>query len=363
MRIIIFTLIFAVLAAVASFAEGLEMTKIDVHADYDYSTVYRLEQEQETTTLDNAPVPLQNGSSIKIDVFPGSNLTFTLTIENTFKDGTQTLRDISTKITIEGRRGEKLKALSGDFNLEAGHEAKADVRFKIPFDIVSGMHDVFIETEGTGKNDTIHKTELTSVLDISKLSHDIRITQASLEPGILDCKRKSQLSAEIMNSGSLVENQVALEFKSTSLGIDSFDKDIYLAVSNDDTDEQTTNHKKTLAIEVPSFFKSGTYPIYVNLYWQNFILFDQKTLYLTVEDCASGAAKPKPEIKNETSVKLIQSAEETKVIPKGELITATQEVPLLESPVLLLMLLVGLFIVTILAALVVFALLKKSKAQ
>ena len=361
MRIIIFALIFAVLAAAASFAEGLEVTKIDVHADYDYSTVYRLEQEQKTTTADNAPVPLQNGSSIKIDVFPGSNLTFTLTVENTFKDETQALREVTTKITIEGRHGEKLKELSGDFSLQAGREAKADVRFKIPFDIISGPHNVFIETEGTGKNHTAYKTELASMLDISKLSHDIRITQASLEPGIVDCKRKVQLSAEIMNSGSVVENQVALEFKSPSLGIDSFDKDIYLAVLNDDTDEQI-NHKKTLSIEVPSFIKSGTYPVFVNLYWQNFILFDQKTMYLTVNDCKPGAAKAKPaqEIKNETSVKTIQPAEETKIPAEG-LITMTEELSILDSPVLLLMLLGGLFILMALVVLIFIGLLKKNR--
>ena len=46
MRIIIFAFLFAVLIVSASFAEGLEMTRIDARVDYDYSIVYRLEQEE-----------------------------------------------------------------------------------------------------------------------------------------------------------------------------------------------------------------------------------------------------------------------------------------------------------------------------
>lgn len=359
MKIIIFALVFAVLTAAASFAEGLEITKIDAHADYDYSTVYQMEREQKTTKVDNAPVPLINGSSIKIDVFPGSNLTFTLTIENTFRD--MDLRNIDAEITIEGRHGKKWKELSRSFGLEAGREAKADVKFYVPFEIDTGPHDVLIEVQGTGKNHTSYEAKLTSKLDIRKLSHDIRITNVSLEPSTVDCKRKVQLSAEISNGGSNVENDVALEFKSGSLGIDSYDKGIFLAaVSDDDTDYQIT-HKKTLNIEVPSFFKSGTYPISVNLYWQNFILFDQRTVYLTVKDCKPGAAiaKPAQETKNETSIRVIQPAEETKITPEG-LITATEEMSIFDSPVIYLMLFGGVFVIVLLAALVVFGLPKKS---
>ncbi len=358
MKIIIFALVFAVLIAATSYAEGLEITKIDARVDYDYSTAYRLEQEEKITRINYASVPLKNNSKMNLDVFPGSNLTFTVTIENTFKE--TTLRDIDAKITIEGRHGKKWKELSGSFDLEDGREAKADVKFNIPYEIDTGPHDVFIEVQGTGKNHTLYKTALTSKFDIRKLSHDIRIINASLEPSIVDCKRKAQLSAEIANGGSNVENEVALEFKSGSLGIDSYDKGIFLAAVSDDTDYQIT-HKKTLNIEVPSFFKSGTYPISVNLYWQNFILFDQKTLYLTVGDCTSGAAKAKPaqEIKNETSIKVIQPTEETKIPTEG-LITRTEEVSILDSPVLLFMLLGGSFILMAIVALIFIGLLKKS---
>ena len=361
MKLIIIALLSAILLASTSFAEGLEITRVDARADYDYSTTYKLEQEEKITRINFASVPLKNNSKISLDVFPGANLTFTVTIENTFRDTTQILRDVFAKITIEGRHGQKLKELSGDFELEAGSEAKADVKISIPFDVDSGPHNVFIDVEGTGKNHTLHKIELSSNLDVSKLSHDLRITMVSLEPNTIDCKRKLQLSAETANAGSNAEDEVALEFRSPSLGINSYDRNISLASSSDDGNVQIM-HAKALNIEVPSFFKPGTYPIFVNLYWQNFILFDQKTVYLTVKDCKPNApTKPGQEIKNQTSVPVIQPAKETSKIPAEGLITRTEEVSVLDSPVLFSLLLGGIFLIVVLAALIVFGLLKKSK--
>ena len=364
MRIIIFALVFAVLIALSSFAEGLEVTKIDARVDYDYSTTYRLEQEQKLTRVNYAAVPLQNGSIINAQVYPGANLTFTITIENTFQDATKILRDVSAGVTMQGKHGETFEEFSGGFDLEAGTEGKADVKINVPFDIDSGANNILIEVEGTGKNHSLHKIEFNLKLSILKLSHDIRITNVSLEPSIVDCKRKFQLSAEIANAGQNAENQIALEFKSSSLGVDSYEKDILLATSNDDAFGEII-HKKTLNAEVPSFFKSGTYPIYVNLYWKNFILFDQKTIYLTVKDCRSGLAdtKTQQEIKNETSVAVIQPAEQTKENQIDSFITRTKEMSILDSPVLFSLLLGGVFLLLILAALIVFVLVRRSRAQ
>ena len=84
MRLIIFAAVFAIIIGLTAFAQGLEITRVDVHADYDYSTVYRIEQEEKITRIDSITVPLEDNSMVNVDVYPGSNLTFTVTIENTF---------------------------------------------------------------------------------------------------------------------------------------------------------------------------------------------------------------------------------------------------------------------------------------
>lgn len=361
MRLITFALVFAVLLAVSSFADGLEITKLDARVDYDYSTAYRLEQENRMTRIDYAPVPLQDDSRINVQVYPGANLTFILTVENTFKDDTQSLRDMVAAITIEGRHGRKLKELSRSFYLDAGTQEKTDIKFNVPFDIDSGLTNVLVEVQGMGKNHTPYITGLRLKLDILKLSHDIRISKVSLEPGVVGCKREMQLSAEIVNAGSSAENGIALEFKSPGLGINSYEKNLSLSSSADNIDLGIT-HEKTVSVNVPSFFEPGTYPIFVNLYWETYILFDQKTVYLAVEDCAA-RAKPAAETKNETPAAAIPPAEETKETPIEEMITRTEEMSTLDSPVLLSALLGGVFFMMALAALIVFGLLRKSKAH
>ena len=360
MKLIVFAMVFLLLVASSSLAQGLAITRVDARVDYDNAYIYRLEQEEKLTRVNNAVIPLINDSRINVDVFPGSNLTLTVTLENTFTDDTQDLRNIFTKITIEGtRHGSDVKEEDGNFDLEPGSEGKADVKFKIPFDIDTGTHNVIIEAGGANRNDTSFKTGLRLKLDIKKLGHDLRITKVSLNPSVVSCYRKTTLTAEIANAGSNAEDQVALEFKVPGTGFSSFDKDVYLAASNE-ADDNELMHTKTSSIEVPSFFKAGKYPILVNLYWKNLVIFDQKTMELVVKDCGSAVQTEPQEEKNETAI-VIQPSEGTREIPPEGLITATEEVSIFDSPVLLSMLLGGGFIITILAVMVIFGLIRKSR--
>ena len=122
--------------------------------------------------------------------------------------------------------------------------------------------------------------------------------------------------------------------------------------------EREVTYTKTSSIEVPVFLKSGKYPIFVNLYWKSFIIFDQKTIELDVRDCIKGTA-PKPKEGDNETVTVIQPKEKDWT-PK-KLIIAAREMSILDSPILLSMLIGGSFIIMVLAGLVVFGLLGKSK--
>lgn len=359
-RLLIFALVFMALLAAVSLAKGLEITQIDARVDYDESYVYRLEQQEQQTRLNYAAVPVANNSKINVEVLPGSNITFGIRAENTFQ-GTDdpTIRNVEVTTTIEGiEGGEDLEEKSLDFDLEPGNDYRADIKLNIPVDFESGAHNVKIQVEGEGRNGTSYRTELRLKLDIKRQGHDIRITKVSLDPTIVDCNRKIKLTAEIMNAGSNAENEIALELKSASLGVNSYDKDIFLDASNE-ADDQTRIHTKTLSIEAPSFFKSGTYQILVNLYWRNFILFDRKTADLIVRDCSPGAVKANA---GEGLVTPIQPQEENKKLSAENLITSTIESSGLNSP-LLASVLLGAFVIIILAVLVAFGYLRKSRVQ
>lgn len=288
MRILALLLI-VILAAPVALGAGLQITEIDAGVDYDEAYTYRVENRDR---VDSTSVAVANGSKINADILPGSNVTFTIRVENTFQGDDPDIRGVFVRASIEDiDDGADLEEESTDFDLEPGADYRFDVKFHIPTDVDSGTYDLLLEAEGDDKNETSYRTEIMLKLEVKKQGHDIRISKISLNPSVIDCSRKAKLTAEIVNAGSNPENQVALEFKSANLGINSYDRDITLESSDEASDEEKA-YSKSMNIEVPAFMNAGTYPIFINLYWKNFVLFDQKTADLVVKDCQA-ASQPK----------------------------------------------------------------------
>lgn len=335
LTILVFLLVPSVLGA------GLEITEVDVHVSYDEAYTYRLEDRNR---IDSTTVSLVNGSRIDADVLPGSNVTFTIRVENTLNDD---IRGAFVTINLEDiDDGADLEQDSIDFDLEPGNDERVDIEFTIPLNVEAGTYNVNVEATGDSRNETVHVAEFNFELEVKKQSHDIRITKVGLIPGIVDCDRKAKLTAEIMNLGSNLENEIALEFKASILGINSYDRDITLESSNEAADEEKI-HVKTLNIEVPDFFKEGTFPIFINLYWKNFILFDQKTVDLVVRDCASFPAVEEEEQSSNEEVIVIPPKETVHAGQDNQtgIVTRTRESSILSSPLLLLAASLGVIVI------------------
>src|SRR3989344_1737542 len=282
MKIVIIMAILALLAAQYASAQGLKITEVDASVDYDDAYAYRLDRNDRK---DSVSVPIANNSNIDLDVFPGSNVTITTRVENELEGDDSDINGVFVNVIIEEiDDGGDFEEDSLDFDLESGNDYRFDTKFSIPLDVDAGTYNVILEAEGSGKNDLDYTTELRLKLQVRKQSHDMRITRLSLTPSVLSCDRKSKLSADIMNLGTNREDQIGLEFKSSSLGVSSVERDIVLE-SSDEASLEDRTHTKTYNIELPSFFKAGTYPIVINLYWKNFVFFDQKTADLIIRDC------------------------------------------------------------------------------
>lgn len=334
-----------ILAVPLSLAAGLEITEIDVHVEYDEAYTYRVENRDR---IDSNTISPTNGTKLGVDIFPGSNVTLTLRIENTFQGEDPDIRGVFATVTIKDiDDGADLEEDSLDFDLEPGDDYRADIKFAIPLDVDSGTYDVVMDIEGEDRNESSFRTRLVQKLEVRKESHDIRITNVLLSPSSVQCDRKAKLTAEIANAGSNPESQIALEFKSANLGINSFDSEIFLE-SSDEASEDEKTYTKTLNFEVPSFFQAGKFPIFVNLYWKNFVLFDQKTVELTVNDCGTKtAAEEEPKQSDEGAEVILEETRQESREP-ADIVTATTEVP--ASSYIALML--GGFVILILAALV-----------
>ena len=291
MKLIYFTILFMVLLASTALARGLEIPEIRFYVSYDDAYAYRLDENLNRDRTSNV-FGLTNNSKINADVLPGSNVTFTIRLENMMQGSLDDLRNVFARVRIEEiDDGADLEDTSTEIDLDAGSDGNVDVNFGIPVDVKAGTYKVVIEGEGSGRNHTNYRTEVNLKLEIKKQSHDIRITKYQLNPSVIDCNRKTKIIGSIINAGSNSEEQVALEFKSGELGINSIDRDISLINPDDATVDEKT-YTKTLSADIHNSLKAGVYPILVNLYWKNNILFDRKILYLTVRDCNPNAQKP-----------------------------------------------------------------------
>ena len=342
MKLIISSLVLAILIASAVSAAGLKITEIDYHIDYDEAYTYSVEKKDRT---DSGSVSPTNGSKIDADLFPGSNITFTVRVENTFPSNGPAIKGVFVRMNIEEiDDGADLEDESLDFDLEPGDDYRYDLEFAIPLDSNAGQYNVVLEAEGEDKNNTLYQTLLNLKMQVKKQSHDIRITKTLLNPGIVSCNRKAKLTAEIMNLGSNTENQNALEFKSNELRISSVDKDVSLE-SSDEASEEEKIYTKSLDFEVPNSLSAGAYPLFINLYWKNSVLFDQKELSFIVKDCE--ASPPKNDANNVPAEPQEPAEEpaETKVP------VSLQKPSLLISPALIFALAGGFAIAVIIAVL------------
>ena len=331
MRILVFALAFTLLLASASFAEGLEITDIRVDVQYGEAYIYALEYK---SVVNSAQIPVVNNSKINVDAFPGSNVTFTIRIENSFND--VDLNNIVVKVKLKKLDdGSDIDEHSADFNLKPGNDALADIKLKVPFYAESGTYDALMEVRGEDNNNTLYEKDMILKLQIKRLSHDIRIVNEAVSPDVVSCRRDVKFNAEVINLGRISEDDMTLEFQSTALGINAYDTNISLIFSKDISAEDR-KYTKELEYEVPAFIKSGIYPIYLNLYLEGFILFDKKTLYLEVKDCAPSKKKlPAKEISQNESgpVVLIMPSEQIGgQNPKDEIDTISSEASIFMSP-------------------------------
>jgi hypothetical protein len=352
MKIFIFSFIFALLIAINASSLGLEITEMRVTVDYDEAYTYRLENRDR----ENIQLNILNNSKIGVEILPGSNVTFKMTFANTFSSNGPDIKNVFATLTIEeADDGDDLEAESDEIDLDSASEQRVDVKFEIPLDIDQGTYDLTIGLEGEqGENRTFINPFYNMALEIKKDRHDLRIIDVSLRPKILECDRKTKLTAQIANLGLAKEDDVTLEFRVAGLSIESFDKDIVLESTNEDIDDGKTRHTKELNFAVPEFMKAGTYPVFINLYWKNLALFDRKTAALTVKDCNLAQIPKEAGGESNNSQKFKEINESTGEFEEDGRILLTEPNDILRSPVFLLSFFT-VFIVFVAAVFVIFA--------
>ena len=224
---------------------------------------------------------MENNTKIDKEAKPGSEVQFSLKLENLFTDEEDLeIEDIDVDVTIEGiDDGDDLEDSAEDFDLRQGKNEKLKIKFDMPLEIDEGIFDVVIDVEGKDENGTTHKISYNLELEVEKEKHEIRIIRSSVTPSAINCRRQISLNTEIINTGTKDEDDVALEVVSSELGISSLIAGIELKEGTSDN-----RFTKMFTESIGTDIMPGKYPITINAYYDG-KLSDTKTVDLDVQEC------------------------------------------------------------------------------
>ena len=173
---------------------------------------------------------------------------------------------------------------------------------------IKSLTNEIIKVDGkNAENKDRYNIEWNLKLEVEKKDHDVRILNSELFPSKMICgSLQNNLVIELVNMGDKSEDEVVIEIKDNDLNINERFSDIQL-----DTDyDSNAKYEKTIEISVDEeLAKKGTYPLTINVYFNNDKLDDQIIVNLEIEGCEKEET-PVQEV-NETIEKPVQEINET----------------------------------------------------
>ena len=131
---------------------------------------------------------------------------------------------------------------------------------------------------------------------MEKKKHEIRIIRADINPSAVTCQRQLSLNAEIINTGTEDEDEVAFEIANRELGISFIAAGLELDEGVDDN-----RYAKQLTQTISKDALPGVYPVEFRAYHDS-SLSETKAVDVTVNECEltkavkEGVKESKPKV-------------------------------------------------------------------
>jgi len=220
---------------------------------------------------------LDNGDKISDEAAPGDKVVLDLEIKN---NGDLDVEDIKVEVTIDEGEIDIDEEEEID-KIKDGKKESIEIEFEIPEKVDEDTYTIEIHIEGDDDDDNTHEIDWTLEIEVDKEKHKVAITDIDLSPSRVSCSRVIGLDVETMNIGTETEEDVELEVKSSELDIDEekiFDLD-------EDIDDDDNEHNSRFTLVVDDKVKAGTYPISIEVEYDDGDEVESEIAYLTVEDC------------------------------------------------------------------------------
>jgi hypothetical protein len=240
---------------------------------------------------------IENNSKIKQEAQANDEILFTIEIENAYHydDSEYEIEDVSIKAIIkEIDEGDDIETeIDTEFSIDAGDSKTKELTISIPNSVQGDTYAIEIIVEGKNiETKERYETKWNLRLEVSKKKHDIQITDIELRPSEIECDASgTTLNIKLKNYGEKDEDYVKIEIKNTDLNLYQDLKDI--KINSDSRYEDDI-----LITLLDEFSVAGTYPLTVNVYYDDDKLDDQEIIDLTILECETQVQEDKTTIQN-----------------------------------------------------------------
>lgn len=199
------------------------------------------------------------------DFAPGDTINFDVDVENDDDDDhditvTAILYNLDTDDNIE-------EVDSDEINIDDGDEENFEFDLEIPTGDEVNEDDeyvIYIKAYEDGNEDEQCEQDELSI-DIQRERNDVRVDDASVSPSIVSCGESTEFSVDVVNVGSRNQDDVYVQLKESSLGINQRSEEFEL----DDGDSNDNDATKRFTVRVPSDAKAGSYLVEASVYYDS----------------------------------------------------------------------------------------------
>lgn len=173
---------------------------------------------------------LEDGDTVKEDVFPGDEIEIEIKVENNnnddvdFDDGVEVIIENDDELDVDE---------DDEQDIKEGDKETYTFTFTVDNDADDGDQDLDITVVGTDDNGAEHKIEWTITFTVDKESDDIGINSIDF-PSTVRCGENARLEIEIENYGTDDQDEAELRVEFPEWDLVEYERDIQIDEGDDD---------------------------------------------------------------------------------------------------------------------------------
>ena len=225
------------------------------------------------------------------EVRPGASLTLTFQVENIWDEDAddhdiEDIEIVCELLDIGEDDDDQEEDVDFD-DLDPDEESdEQELEFSISREAEDG-DDTTIECTLTGEDEdgTEYETEFSIDVEIEKEDHSVVFSSINLNPSTISCARSFNLDYEVKNLGAKDEDDVQITVRNSQLDI--FRNEVVSEIEEGDYDDDDTEYSSRYSFTVGEDVSAGTYPIRLEVFFDDGDESEIETVDLTVQDCVT----------------------------------------------------------------------------